>query len=186
MINLFSTPIKIISIPNFQELNKKIGKCMSVGFKKNFNDGLPKDEADQLEKIFTDEIELYLKEITNKKIDIELAKSWTSITDKYGFNTPHEHSSNNVVAVYYIKTFNKCGDLLLHDPRGMTNFLPSYEINTQNSLVDGRSYYRITPKVGDLIIFPAYIVHSVEPNMSDETRISLALNFRYKDYNQFK
>ena len=74
----------------------------------------------------------------------------------------------------------------MHDPRGMTNFLPSYEINTQNYLVDGRSYYRIKPKVGDLIIFPAYVVHSVEPNMSDETRISLALNFRYKDYNQFK
>ena len=76
----------------------------------------------------------------NKKIEIELVKSWVSFTDKYGFNTPHEHSGNNVVAVYYLKTFNKCGDLLLHDPRGMTNFLPSYEINTQNYLVNERSY----------------------------------------------
>lgn len=186
MINLFSTPIKIIEMPYFEELNKKIGKAMSLGFNKNFTDGLPKDEAKELQKIFIDEVELYLKELTNKKIDLELTKSWTSITNKYGFNTPHEHSSNNVVGVYYIKTFDKCGDLLLLDPRGATNFIPCYEINTQDSLVDGRSYYRITPKAGNLILFPAYVIHSVEPNMSDETRISLALNFKYKQYNQFK
>lgn len=186
MINLFSTPVKIVSMPNFQELNTRIGKAMSLGFNKNFTDGLTENEAKELQKIFIDEAELYLKELTNKKIDLELFKSWTSITNKYGFNTPHEHSSNNVVGVYYIKTFNKCGDLLLLDPRGATNFIPNHEINTQGNLVDGRSYYRVTPKAGDLILFPAYVIHSVEPNMSEETRISLALNFKYKQYNQFK
>lgn len=187
MINLFSTPIKIISLNNFKEITNIISKCMSVGFKRNFNDGLPKDEAEQIEKVFRDEAELYLKELTNKKIDLELAKSWTVTSDKYDFNVPHEHMIVNVVCVYYIKTFDGCGDLLLHDPRGATNFVPRYEYIKQcNRMVDARMYHRITPKAGDLIIFPSYIVHSVEPNMSDEKRISLAMNFKYKDYEQFR
>ena len=186
MINLFNTPVKIISIPNFQELNKKIGEGMSLGFKKNFNDGLPKDEADQLAKIFTDEIKLYLKEITNKKIEIELVKSWVSFTDKYGFNTPHDHSDNIVIGVYYINVPEFSGDLLLHDPRGAHSFISQFELNASGQLVSGRSYYRVKPKTGSLVLFPSYIVHSVEPNMSDETRRSLAINFRYKNFNQFK
>jgi uncharacterized protein (TIGR02466 family) len=186
MINLFSTPIKIVSFQNFEEINKKIGKAMSLGFKNNLTDNLPRDEAIDLQKIFIDEAELYLKELTNKKIELVLRESWTTHTSKYGFNTPHSHADNTVIGVYYLRTFDKCGDLLLHDPRGSHGFLPKYEIDTAGTLVSDRSYHRINPNVGDLVLFPAYLVHSVEPNMSDETRVSFAMNFKYKDYNQFK
>lgn len=186
MINLFSTPVKIISMPNFEDLSRKIGKAMKLGFEKNFTDNLPSNEAEDLQKIFINEAELYLKELTNKKIDLNLIRSWTSVTNKYGFNTPHDHAGNTVIGVYYVKTFDKCGDLLLHDPRGATDFIPVFEVNTSNQVVSGRNYFRITPKNGDLILFPTYVVHSVEPNMSDETRISLAMNFKYKDFDQFK
>jgi len=185
-LNLFSTPIKIVSFSNFEEINKKILKATYLGFKFNFTDNLPEEEGKELQKIFIDEAELYLKEVSNKKIDLELIKSWTTCTNKFGFNTPHCHADNTVIGVYYIKTFDKCGDLLLHDPRGSHSFVPKYEIDATGTSVSDRAYYRITPKTGDLILFPAYIVHSVEPNMSDETRISLAMNFRYKNYNQFK
>lgn len=67
MINLFSTPVKIVSMPNFEELNIRIGKAMSLGFNKNFTDGLTENEEKELQKIFIDEAELYLKELTNKK-----------------------------------------------------------------------------------------------------------------------
>jgi len=185
-LNLFSTPVKIVSFSNFEEINKKIGKAMSLRFKNNFTDNLPEEEGKELKKIFIDEAELYLKEVSNKKIDLELDKSWTACTSKFEFITPHCHADTTVIGVYYLKTFDKCGDLLLHDPRGSHSFVPKYEINTTGHLVSDRTYHRITPKCGQLILCPAYIVHSVEPNMSDEVRISLAMNFKYKNYNQFK
>lgn len=184
--NLFTTPVKIISFPNFEEINKKIGKAMTLGFKNNFTDNLPEDEAKEIQKVFLNEVELYLKELTNKKIDLRMSKSWTTYTEQYGFNSPHEHFGNIALGVYYIKTFDKCGDLLLHDPRGANGFVPQYEVNTQGALVSGRNYIRITPKTGDLVIFPAYIIHSVEPNMSEVSRISLAMNFNYLDFEQFR
>ena len=185
-LNLFSTPVKIVSFSNFEEINKKIGKATFLGFKNNFTDNLPEEEGNELKKIFIDEAEKYLEEVSNKKIDLILTKSWITNTSKYGFNTPHCHADNTVIGVYYVKTFNKCGDLLLHDPRGSHSFVPKYEINTAGHSVSDRTYHRITPKCGQLILCPAYVVHSVEPNMSDEVRISLAMNFRYKNYNQFK
>lgn len=159
---------------------------MKLGFKLNFNDKLPKDKAEEIENVFKDQAELFLKELTGKQIDLFLSESWTDHIKKYGYNTPHDHSGSNVIGVYYVKAQDNCGDLLLHDPRGATNFISQYDINTEGYLVSGRSYYRVKPKVGNLILFPSYVVHSVQPNMNDETRLSLAMNFKYKDYKQFK
>jgi len=36
------------------------------------------------------------------------------------------------------------------------------------------------PKAGRLIMFPAWLVHCVDPNMSDELRISVSFNFMQK------
>jgi uncharacterized protein (TIGR02466 family) len=185
MINLFSTPVKILLMPNFQELNTKIGKAISLGFERNFYEKLPQDEMEELKNIFLNEAEKYLKEIINKKIDLDITKSWTKVCKQYEYDTPHEHSGNTVIAVYYIKTPDKCGDLLLHDPRGATNFIPQYEKNLSGQNLSGRTYYRIAPRCGQLILFPAYIIHSVEPNMSEDVRISIAMNIKYKNFNQF-
>jgi uncharacterized protein (TIGR02466 family) len=184
--HLFTTPIKIVEMPNFIDLNIRLGKAIKAGFKNNFTDNLPEEEKKSLQKIFIDEAELYLKESINKNINLSIYKSWINQNQKYGFDSPHSHGATYIVAVYYIKTFDKCGDLLLHDPRGCQTFTNVSEINTQGSLVDQRNFYRITPKIGNLILFPAYVIHSVEPNMSEEIRISLAINFKYENFNQFK
>jgi uncharacterized protein (TIGR02466 family) len=184
--NLFTTPIKIISLENFEEIRNLVNKATSLGFVKNFFERLPKEEADKLVNIFTKEVDLYYEEITKKKINFNLVKSWVTNTKKYGLNSPHDHCNETIIAVFYLNTFNNCGDLLLHDPRGSHSFIETFEFNSAGEFVNGRNFYRITPKTGDLIIFPAYIVHSVEPNMSDGIRRSLAMNFKYKDFNQWR
>jgi uncharacterized protein (TIGR02466 family) len=186
MINLFSTPLKIIQMPSLDNLLIKIDKAMSGGFSQNFTDTLPKDEAEELQKIFLDEVELYLRELTNKKIDIYLYSSWINNNNKYSFDTPHHHTGTNVIGVFYLRTFDNCGDLLLHDARGYHNFIDTFEKNTQGLIVSGRNYYRYKPKTGDLILFPSYVVHSTEPNMSNGIRTSLAMNFKFKNPSQFR
>jgi hypothetical protein len=187
VLNLFSTPVKIISLPNKKEVSEIVGKCVHYGFEQNFWENLEEDEAIKIQKVFTDEAELYLKEITNRKIDLKISRSWTNLTEKYAFIHPHAHYTNIVVAVYYIRTFEDSGDLLLHDPIGGMNYIEQNKPQTSHQqYINGKCYFRFKPKAGDLIIFPGYVVHSVEPNMADETRISLAVNFKYKDFKQFK
>jgi len=40
----------------------------------------------------------------------------------------------------------------------------------------GIKYKRVTPKEGKLVMFPAYVLHEVEKNMSDNKRISITTN----------
>jgi uncharacterized protein (TIGR02466 family) len=184
--NLFQTPIKILSFPNYEEINRILGQSMSRGFNKNFYENLNEEEITKTKDLFIKEAKLFCKETVSQTLDLSIVKSWFSYHDKNNWNTPHGHPSNFIVGVYYVKTNDKAGDLLLLDPRGTVNFTQYFDTDSKCETVGGRCYFKIKPKVGDLIFFPAYVVHSVEPNLSDETRISLAMNFQYKDFSQFK
>ena len=50
--------------------------------------------------------------------------------------------------------------------KGLSNFRCDYPINT------------ITPKENMPVIFPAWAIHAVEINLSDDERISLSFNFK--------
>jgi uncharacterized protein (TIGR02466 family) len=186
MINLFSTPVKVVSINNFIEINNLCGKAMSKKFINNIFENLDEEESKYFQNLFLNEAENYYQEIIGKKINLKIVSSWTSITKKYEIVTPHAHPQHTLVGVYYIRTPDQCGDLLLHDPRGSNDFDIRFEKDKYGNNFSHRSFYRIKPKIGDLIFYPAYLAHSVEPNMSDDIRISLAINFKYKDFNQFK
>jgi hypothetical protein len=97
----------------------------------------------------------------------------------YGQNdTPHNHIGKSIlVGVYYLDVEETTGDILLHDPRGGTkwenlNFVPDDPVSEKSA----RTYHRIKPKNGLLIMFPSYVVHSVETNLSNKQRKSIVIN----------
>ena len=60
---------------------------------------------------------------------------------------------------------------MLIDPRGGVNWGWLSEGG-----FSGIKYQRVKPEMGKMVMFPAYVLHSVEVNRSNETRISLATN----------
>ncbi len=108
---------------------------------------------------------------------ISLGRAWLKSHGKGDINTPHAHSRNLLVGVYYIQAPEHCGDLLLQDPNAGTAWSDAVEDGK-----DCRSYIRIQPQAGMAVIFPGYIVHSVEPNQSDIRRICVATNFYDKPF----
>lgn len=83
----------------------------------------------------------------------------------------HSHGESLLACTYYINSPDNCGDLLMVDPRGGVNWEWLQEGN-----VMGIKYKRIKPEEGKMILFPAYVLHMVEINKSQHTRISLATN----------
>jgi uncharacterized protein (TIGR02466 family) len=175
--NLFSTPIKIISVPNFEEIKNILFNAFQFKFNRNFNQNLNEEENIKTALYFTEEINNFWKEITNEKRTLSLQTSWVNFSNKYNFVTPHSHGNCLLSCVFYLKVDDKSGDILFHDTRGGVYFAQQKEIDTQGNEVDNRKYFRVKPKNADLIIFPSYLVHSVEPNMSDINRVCLAMNF---------
>lgn len=82
----------------------------------------------------------------------------------------HGHGSPKIAMTYYIKAPEKCGDLLLIDPRNGCDW------DSGNDGVNGTKFNRIRPVEGKLVFFPGFVLHMVEPNQSHLPRISLTSN----------
>lgn len=98
---------------------------------------------------------------------------WAIINKKNSFNIEHTHSNNYLSAAYYVKAPENCGNFKTSNPNIINrNIYPKPEKPTEfNS-------NNITIKIneGDLLIFPAYLPHSVEENKSDEDRVIISFN----------
>lgn len=109
---------------------------------------------------------------------IQIAASWLNNhpVGVYDIQPIHAHGGALMACVYYVNAAENCGDLLLIDPRGgiswdiRTDTKPSFGYNTETI-----TYDRIKPISGNLVFFPAYISHMIEPNFSNEARISIGI-----------
>lgn len=110
-----------------------------------------------------------------KDILIENNIKATSIKGKqtalyYGqADTPHAHALSRLVAVYYVLVPQDSSAILLHDPRGFIDLWSSGPDR-------GRPYHRIMPYPGMLLVFPGYLIHSVETNLSRDPRLCIVCN----------
>ena len=111
-----------------------------------------------------------------------LGNMWANINPKDGLNQPHIHPNSLFSGVYYIKSNPQAGRLRIYDPRpGVQIVMP---IRKEGQLP--KHLWRdvnIDPIPGRIIMFPAWLWHAVEPNQSDELRISISFNFLQKGFN---
>jgi hypothetical protein len=92
--------------------------------------------------------------------DFKIHRFWFNINAPGNYNDWHNHGNREIVGVVYINTNPNFGDIVFENGK------------------------RITPNIGDFIIFPSEINHRVEVNQSNDLRISIAFNFnkRKKSY----
>ena len=99
------------------------------------------------------------------------------------FTMVHNHNAD-LVGIYYARTAAQArpvvqqpedtddyfepgdGVLVLHDPR----------FNANLTAVGQRNYAKIFPRPGLMLIFPAYLWHSVTPSRGESHRLSFAMN----------
>ncbi|WP_425506906.1 putative 2OG-Fe(II) oxygenase [Sphingomonas sediminicola] len=68
------------------------------------------------------------------------------------------------------------GQLVLHDPRMPALRMHAPGLRFKDAGPDVRT--TIEPKSGLMVLFPAWLLHSVEPWQGDGHRISVAMNIR--------
>ena len=111
-----------------------------------------------------------------------LGNMWANINPPGGMNMPHLHPNCLFSGVYYVKSNPKSGRLKIMDPRpGAQMYMP---IRKEGD--PGRDMWRdanIEPIPGRIIMFPSWLWHSVEENISDDIRISVSFNFIQDGFN---
>jgi len=105
-----------------------------------------------------------------------LGNMWANINPKDGMNQPHIHPNSLFSGVYYVKSNPQAGRLKIYDPRPGAQIVMPARLQGQPPKHLWRDA-NLDPVPGRIIMFPAWLLHSVEPNQSNDLRISVSFNF---------
>lgn len=111
---------------------------------------------------------------------------WVNVNALGDYHDPHNHPHAYLSGTYYVRvpadratTGNRRdlrpGCITLYDPRGAVNMTAI----RGDAFVDPE--YTVRPEPGLLLLWPAFLMHFVHPNLSDEPRISVSFNLMLKD-----
>jgi len=91
----------------------------------------------------------------------------------------HNHPNNYLSGVYYVQTQPGADTINFHDPRLQTGIIrpPVTELSTHNT-----DQVVVEVSNGKLLMFPAWLSHSVAPNESGEMRISISFNLMFSRF----
>ena len=188
---LFPTPVFHYKLENYEEINKELKKYI-LDLKKNDKAGQLKsnkggwhspnfDLVNEGPPInFINKFKDFLKNIIINEFGWEylpnkqrIVAMWAIINKKNSFNIMHNHQNCYLSGSYYVKKPEKSGDISFFDPvEPKTYRYPEKEKGTFHS----NQVVTLKPEEGDLLVFPSYLYHSVQPNLSDEDRVVISFN----------
>ena len=108
-----------------------------------------------------------------------LGNMWANINPPGGSNRAHQHPNSLWSGVYWIKTPKNCGELKIDDPRSVASMTRPRQKDTKKpDRLWRETHYE--PIAGRCIMFPSWLMHCVDPNNSNDIRISVSFNFLQK------
>ena len=187
IISPYGPKIAILKIPNkiIKQINVEVDNILSNKEKIKKNDyskklvGQVKQEF-QLSKIFINKylknfinssVKNYIKKGCNKNVKkIKFHNLWIVRQFKNEYNPIHFHSGD-ISGVGYLKVPNNItkGDKKI-ETHGTIDFIHGSKSFLNNSIFNHK------PKVGDLILFPNYLMHTAYPFKIDGERRSFSFN----------
>lgn len=121
----------------------------------------------------------------NYPIDWSL-QGWANVNRLGDYHDPHNHPYAYLSGTYYVRVPEsraplrnradvRPGCITFYDPRGavnMTAIKDDPQIEPE---------FTVSPKAGMILLWPAFIMHYVHPNLSEELRISISFNLIVPD-----
>jgi uncharacterized protein (TIGR02466 family) len=108
-----------------------------------------------------------------------LGNMWANINPPGGMNRAHQHTNSLWSGVYYVKAPKNSGQLKIDDPRSSAAMVrPNQKKGPIPPRLHRETHY--DPIAGRCIMFPSWLMHCVDPNQSNDIRISVSFNFLQK------
>lgn len=185
----FPTPVWALQLENYKNVNEEmyayikqeqnidkdgVSKSNIKGWhSKDFN--LNEPEPQNFISLILPSIEKLMTDMNwdKKKQKVKINNMWAIINVGGSANLRHQHGNSTISGAYYVRAPKNCGDIIFYDPRPAPVYSHPNAVspNSLNAQVNG-----ITPKEGALVLFPSYLDHSVNENLSNEERIVISFN----------
>ena len=188
---LFPVPVFEKKLDNYQQLNKDLEKYI-LDLKDKNPKGLTKSNAggwhspyfdmknsNPVKKFIANFSDYLYKVISNhmswkcEPKDVIILNMWSIINKKNTFNIKHNHPNSIMSAAYYVKAKKNSGKITFHDPKDVKQCI-ILQLNQYNEI--SSEAVKMEPEEGKLLLFPAYLYHSVDENLSDDDRIVISFN----------
>ena len=133
---------------------------------------------------FADHLGSVLRRYNFKEdLHVQICNMWPNVNRPKDTNKQHIHAGVNFSFIYYIKVPLNSGRLVIIDPRVMRKMTHEHHLLKNSDDPKTKESITIDSIEGEFVIFPAYLEHYVEPNMSDEPRISISGNILLDQHN---
>lgn len=123
----------------------------------------------------------YRQDILGVKQELKITQSWIAKTVRGGWHNTHTHPNSMFSCVMYLQTPSdssinfECKNLIFKDFNFDFDYIKPTEYNQNN--------FKLNVDDMDIVIFPSWINHSVDMNMSNMDRIVLGINaFMFGDF----
>ena len=185
----FPTPVWTLQLDDYQSINEQMYKFIKITqskdqqgisksnikgwHSKDFN--MQENEPKNFIKFILPAIEQVITDMNweKQKQSININSMWAIINTGGSANLRHQHSNSTISGAYYVRAPKNSGDIVFYDPRPAPAYTYPIAVNPNllNAQVNG-----ISPKEGALVLFPSYLDHSVNENLSNEERIVISFN----------
>jgi len=104
---------------------------------------------------------------------------WANVNAPGAAHRMHSHPNNFLSGVYYVQVPPGADTINFHDPRNQTGIIrpPVVELTAENT-----DQVVVSVKDGTMLVFPAYLQHSVDASASEEERISISFNIMFSSF----
>jgi uncharacterized protein (TIGR02466 family) len=188
LLTLFKTEIlddKII-LNDEKEFNEKIEvlKKQKPRFRSNLS-GFQSEDLNLSENIYfylISQINILSNQLSSHyrfNRFLAVKNMWLNINKYKDSNASHFHPDSIFSGVYYLNVPENSGAIVFKNPTFsyMTLYWPDHIVDNFNSL--NSSIWRINPYKNQILIFPSWLEHMVEPSLNlNEERITLSFNVR--------
>jgi len=122
-----------------------------------------------------------LQSLEVEQSDLAITACWANINPRGSAHKSHTHPNNYLSGVYYLKVPPGSGMISFNDPRSQTRIIVPRPVthNSYNTLSQS-----LPVEEGRLVLFPAWLSHSVGPNPSEDVRISVSFNLMFTDFTE--
>lgn len=117
-----------------------------------------------------------ISEAQQLNIEPDYVMAWANIKEPGESIEAHAHNDASLTATYYIRAKENSGDLVLLSTENIIDDRGAFIRNDKSEL----KHIHIEPKEGLLVFFPAYVIHEVQENKSNDLRISLSTDIIQK------
>ena len=184
IVDIFKQPIAVIKLN--ENLNELLKYCLSIkqeqeGRKLSNSGGFQSNDINLNTPNINSLIEninlnsnTFLKNVFLSKQNISVVNLWININEYKDYNILHEHPNCMISGVFYVKAPENSGSIVFKndsDIRYYMNYNLTSDLNNYNA-----SMWSFPALENTLYLFPSWLKHFVEPNLSNESRISISFN----------